>query len=213
MILTLDQLKKIYPKNKESELWLPVLNTLLQKYDMGSRERTIMFLAQISIESVQLTKLEESLYYTTPERVAEIFRTRFDLNKNKKIEQSEIEYAKAYIRNPQKLANAVYANRMENGNELSGDGWLYRGQGSIQTTGKANFKAFATFMKISLEDAMKLIKTKEGALLSGIFYFVDNQINSFADAKDVRGATKRINTALAGLSERQSEYNRISAII
>lgn len=213
MILTLEQLKKIYPKNKECELWLPLFNKLLPQYNMGSRERTIMFLAQISIESIQLTKLEENLYYTTPERVAMVFRTRFDLNKNKKIEQSEIEYAKAYIRNPQKLANAVYANKMENGNELSGDGWLYRGQGPIQTTGKANFKAFAVFMKISLEDTMRLIKTKEGAVLSGIFYFVDNQINSFSDAKDIRGATKRINTALVGIEDRISEYNRIATII
>lgn len=213
MILTLEQLKKIYPKNKECESWLLLINKLLPEYNMGSRDRTIMFLAQISVESVQLTKLEESLYYTTPERVAQIFRTRFDLNKNKKIEPNEIEYAKAYLKNPQKLANAVYSMRFGNGSEDSGDGWLYRGQGCIQITFKNNYLAFSLFINKSLEDTMIYIKTKEGALMSGIYYFKENQINSFSDVRDIRGATKRINSALAALDERVAEYNRISSII
>lgn len=201
MILTLEQLKKILPINKEVELWLPILNKYLPLYDIASRDRVIMFMTQTSHESSQYIHLEENLNYSQL-GLLKIFPKYFNLADSV-----------SYARQPQKIASRIYANRYHNGNEASGDGWKYRGRGVIGTTFKSNYEDFATFMKISLDDVMKLIQTKEGAILSGIFFWKEHQLNSFADAHDINGASKRINGGLIGLRERQLEYKRISTIL
>lgn len=213
MKLTQDQLQRILPINREAIIWLPLLNKFLPQYGIDSRDRVIMFLAQTSHESMQYTTLKENLYYTSPLRIAQIFKTGFDLNKNSKVDSNEIEFAKAYIRNPIKLASRCYANKIGNGDEASQDGWKYRGRGLIQITGKNNYNGLSLFLEKSIEDTVLYMETKEGALIGSIYFWLQNQINSFADVKDTRGATKRINGGIQGLSERINEYNRISTII
>lgn len=201
MILTLEQLKKILPINKEVELWLPILNKYLPLYDIASRDRVIMFMTQTSHESTQYTHLEENLNYSQL-GLLKIFPKYFNLADSV-----------SYARQPQKIANKIYANRMGNSIELSGDGWKYRGRGAIQTTGKNSYNGIATLLHKTLDETVKYLTTKEGALESACIFWNDNQLNSFADSHDMIGATKRINGGLISISDRISEYNRISKIL
>ena len=115
--------------------------------------------------------------------------------------------ARAYERKPQKIANRVYANRMGNGNETSGEGWLFRGRGALQLTGKFNFKAFSDY--IGRPDVMTnpdLVAT-ELAFESALWFFDRNKLWSICDQGTGEGAilalTKRINGGTHGLDDRR----------
>lgn len=115
------------------------LKAAMALYDISTPARRSGFLAQALHESANFTQLEENLWYSDPKRVAMIFRSGFDLDQDRVIDPEEIEFAKGYIRNPQKLANRAYANRGGNGDEASGDGWKFRGRGIFQLTFKNNY--------------------------------------------------------------------------
>lgn len=202
MLLTEEQVKLILPLNKDYKEWTKLLNEFLPKYDINTDIRVAMFLAQTSHESSQYRVLKENLNYS-----AQGLRTTF----GKYFPNNVI--AEQYARKPEKIANRVYANRMGNSNEASGDGWKHAGLGLIQLTGKSNQSAFATRVKMKLDDAIAYMKTKSGALESSCCFWEEHQLNSFADAKDIRGSTKRINGGLIGIISREEEYNRISAIL
>ena len=115
--------------------------------------------------------------------------------------------ARAYERKPQKIANRVYANRMGNGDEASGDGWLFRGRGSLQLTGKFNFKAFSDY--IGRPDVMTnpdLVAT-ELAFESALWFFDRNKLWSICDQGTgdaaILALTKRINGGTHGLDDRR----------
>ncbi|MFB5082496.1 glycoside hydrolase family 19 protein, partial [Raoultella sp. C349492] len=141
-MITPEQLRRaaqLTPAN--AQRWHMPIVSAMAEFGIDTPKRQAAFLAQVCHESTGLTVLSESLYYKDPRRVAQIFITGFDLNSNRVIEPAEIEFAKAYVRNPEKLANRAYANRGGNGPESSGDGWRYRGRGPIQTTFKNNYRA------------------------------------------------------------------------
>lgn len=202
MQLTEAQVREILPLNPDYKIWTKLFNEFLPKYDITSGIRVAMFLAQVSHESSQFRVLKENLNYSQ-QGLMTIFGKYFP----------NTTIAGQYARKPEKIANRVYASRNLNGNESSGDGWKYRGRGCIQLTFLSNYQAFALHMNKSVDEIITYLETKEGALISACFYFQQNQLNSFADAKDVRGATKRINGGYTHLTERESEYNRISAIL
>lgn len=120
--------------------------------------------------------------------------------------------ARAYERQPQKIANRVYANRMGNGNETSGEGWLFRGRGALQLTGKFNFKAFSDY--IGRPDVMTnpdLVAT-ELAFESALWFFDKNKLWSICDQGTGEGAilalTKRINGGTHGLDDRRMKTKK-----
>ena len=115
--------------------------------------------------------------------------------------------ARQYERQPQKIANRVYANRMGNSDEASGDGWRYRGRGLIQLTGKDNYTFFAGSLGIPVEEAAEYLSTFEGAAQSACFYWEQNKLNRFADANDVKGLTRAINGGFIGLEDRIKHTN------
>lgn len=202
MVLTESQVKQILPLNKDYKEWTLLLNKFLPKYEVNTEPRIIMFLAQCSHESSQFRVLKENLNYSE-KGLRTVFPKYFPTDT----------LAKQYARKPEKIASRIYANRMGNGNEASGDGWKYRGRGVLQTTFLNNYLALATHLGKKLEDIPTYLETKEGALISALFFFQENQLNFFSDVKDVRGATRRINGGYTHLDSRQSEYKRISAIL
>jgi putative chitinase len=117
------------------------------------------------------------------------------------------ELAQQYERKPQMIANRVYANRMGNGDEASGDGWRYRGRGLIQLTGKDNYTFFAGSLDIPVEEAAEYLATFEGAAQSACFFWEQNKLNRFADANDVKGLTRAINGGFIGLEDRIKHTN------
>jgi hypothetical protein len=100
------------------------------------------------------------------------------------------ELAQQYANKPERIANRVYANRMGNGDEASGDGWRFCGRGLIQLTGKDNYTFFAGSLNISVEEAAEYLATFEGAAQSACFFWEQNNLNRFADANDVKGTNQ-----------------------
>ena len=123
----------------------------------------------------------------------------------------------SYARNPEKIANRVYADRMGNGAEASGDGWKYRGRGALQLTGKANYKAFSEYLgKPEIMDTPDLVATTY-AFDSAMFFFDKNKLWSICD-KGVNDAsilelTKRINGGTHGLEDRKEKTYKYYALI
>ena len=121
--------------------------------------------------------------------------------------------AERYHRNPELIANLVYANRMGNGAPDSGDGYLYRGRGVIQITGKNNYSDFAASVGITLSEAIEYVQTKQGALESACWYWDMRNINRVCDRQDIEKMTIMINGGTIGLEDRKHHFVKALRIL
>lgn len=179
-----------------------VINPLFKKYEITTINRIAGFLAQCSHESGGFKVKEENLNYSA-DALNRVFPKYF---KNAGVDANE------YARKPEKIANRVYANRMGNGDEASGEGYKYRGRGYIQLTGKENYTKFANKIGKSLDEAVEYCTTDAGALESALFFWSENNLNSFCDKDDIVGMTKRINGGTNGLEDRKEKYEKFKTI-
>jgi putative chitinase len=200
-MITLNQLKKIIPTNNEPEAWLKVLLEVLPEYGIDTTQRLAGFLAQTAHESADYKLLEENLNYSA-EGLVKTWPKRFD-----------IATARTYARKPEKIANKVYADRMGNGNEASGDGWYFRGRGIKQLTGRDNYIAFGKSVGMTAEKAAEYCATKKGAVESAAWFWKTNNLSRFADAGDIVGLTKAINGGTIGIDDRKKRYNNAIAVL
>lgn len=200
-MITTTQFKQLFPKAKDPEQWVDVFNTLAPKFRIATPHGVAAFLAQCGHESGGFTRLVENLNYSA-EGLVKTWPSRFT-PKNSGI----------YARQPEKIANRVYANRLGNGDEASGDGWRFRGAGVIQLTGRASHKAFADTVGMPLLEATEYLHTIKGGLEGAFWFWGTNNLNTLADAKDMKGLTKRINGGYIGLAERIALYNRILKVL
>ena len=159
-------------------------------------ERAAHFFGQTAHETGVFRTFSENLNYSA-DGLKKIFKKYFnDLT------------ALAYARNPEKIANKVYGNRMGNGDEASGDGWKFRGRGALQLTGKSNYEAFAKYLgKPEIMDKPEMV-ADEYAFESAMFFFDKNKLWDICD-KGVNDAamlklTKRINGGTNGLEHRKA---------
>lgn len=161
--------------------------------------RLAHFLAQCGHESGGFRATQENLNYSA-KGLCGIFRKYFP----------SVTVAMQYERKPEKIANKVYANRMGNGNEASGDGWKHRGRGYIQLTGKENYKAFDATVPEDILANPDLVATKY-ALASAAFFFKKNGLWAIcdrgSDMATVTAVTKRVNGGTIGLADRQKHFN------
>lgn len=175
-----------------------ILQEALSK-GISSRKELANLLAQVAHESGNFNTMEENLNYSA-KRLAQVWPNRYaDKNHNPN------EKALNIARNPEKIANDVYANRMGNGNSDSGDGYRYRGRGYIQLTGKSNYEMAAKELQVDLVNQPELAATPEIAAKVAVLYWEKRVSNSHKE--DVRQATKDINGGLNGLSDRLEKYN------
>jgi putative chitinase len=123
-----------------------------------------------------------------------------------------IELATAYARKPMQIANRVYASRMGNGDEKSGDGWKYHGRGIIQLTGKTNYQKFADYLKKPLADTVSFCSTFSGFVESAMYFWKTNNCNTIADKEDFIKLTKVINGGTNGLEDRNKNLKRLQDI-
>lgn len=191
MELTQEHKQKIAPK---LSLELDVINGLLARYKVDTSLRLAAFFAQVAHESGDFTHKVENLNYSA-DGLKRVFGKYF-----KDIDPQE------YARNPQKIANLVYANRMGNGDESSGDGYKYRGRGFIQLTGKNNYTEFALHIQKLLDPTIEFLETDTGALQSALFFWDKHSLNTLADKKDFLTLTKRVNGGINGLEDRERRY-------
>jgi putative chitinase len=204
MELTKQQLQKLLPKNPYIDHWYDALSKLLPDYDINTPKRIASFMAQCAHESAGFTALQENLNYKPP-TLKKLFGKYFpgDL-------------AEQYCSKSNKqeaIANRIYANRMGNGDEASGDGFKYKGRGLIQLTGKSNYQAFADSLEITPEEAAQYMHTFEGAAQSACWFWETNKLNNCADAGDIVKMTKIINGGTFGLDERIHHYEEFLHIL
>ena len=198
MILTDKQIEQLLHGNNEWDQWVAPLQELLPKYEIDTADRIAMFMAQCGHESLNFKVLKENLNYSAKGLNA-IFPKYFERAGRD---------AQEYHRQPEKIANVVYANRMQNGPTTSGDGWTFSGKGVIQLTGRENTTAFGVSVQMDVEEALEYLATKMGALESACWFWDENNLNRHADAQDVVKATKRINGGTIGLEDRKHHYKR-----
>lgn len=194
--LNLEKLKKCVPNNKDHAGLLNAFNKVFEKYQINTKERVAGFLAQCGHESLDFTVLKENLNYG-----AKGLRGTFG-----KYFPDDVTAAK-YERKPEMIANRVYASRMGNGNEASGDGYKYRGRGAIQLTGHDNYTAFAKDIGKTIDETIAYLETLEGAIESACWFWKKNGLNEIADKKDITLMTKRINGGTIGLEDRTKHWN------
>jgi len=198
MELTKQQLKQLLPRNPYIDYWHDALSQLLPDYEINTPQRIAAFIAQCSHESGGFTALKENLNYRW-ETLRRLFPKYFPTD----------DLAKAYANMPNKqeaIANRVYASRMGNGPEDSGDGYRFCGRGLIQLTGRDNYTFFAGSLDISVEEASEYLGTFEGAAQSACWFWETNNLNKWADTGDIKELTRRINGGYIGLEDRIKHY-------
>ena len=196
---TKDQLGEIIGKNPYLDYWYDALYQIMPVYEINTPKRVAAFIAQCAHESGGFKFLKENLNY----RAVSLKRTFPKYFPTDAIAQD-------YASRPNKqeaIANRVYANRMGNGDEASGDGFRYLGRGLIQLTGKNNYTLFAAAIDTPLEEIPEYLQTFEGAVQSACWFWEQNNLNKWADAGDILNMTKRINGGTIGLDDRIKHYN------
>lgn len=195
-LITEAKLKACMPTIKDSAEWADLMNKFLPLYGVNTPARIAMFIAQCGHEASDFTVFSENLNYSA-DNLRKVWPNRFN-----------VATAAIYARKPEKIANRVYADRMGNGNEASGDGWTFKGRGLIQITGKANYAAFAGSSALSLVRAVSYLETKEGALKSALWFWGEHSLNALSDHQNVLAVTKIINGGTFGLSDRQTRFSK-----
>lgn len=198
-MFTLDQLQD-YCSNAKSEILEALVEnqeTLIDDYEINTPLKMAHFLAQTSHESGGFRVMTENLNYSAG-GLNKVFPKYF-INAGRNANQ--------YARNPEAIANIVYASRMGNGSTSSGDGWKYRGRGLIQLTGKFNYQKYAEDNDMSLQEAVDYLSTTDGAVDSAGWFWWKNGCNSLAAKNDIVAVTKRINGGTHGLDDRRKRFN------
>ncbi|BCS54542.1 glycoside hydrolase family 19 protein [Geobacter sp. SVR] len=204
MLITVDQFRRLFPRNSEPVAWVAALNTILPLHGIDTPLRVAMFLAQAGHESDGFADLTENLSYSA-DGLARTWPNRYAVDP-KAATKVPNDLAWTLHRKPEAIANNCYANRMGNGPESSGDGWRFRGYGPFQLTGRANREAFAATIGKPLEVSETYLLTHEGAVESACWYWSTRNLNPLADAGNVLAVTKSINAGVNGLADRQARY-------
>ncbi len=203
MSLTKDHIIHILHGNADAAAWADAALEILPKYEITTANRIAGFFAQCGHESMNFTVLSENLNYRA-ETLEKLFSKYFS-----KAGRNAADYAKQ----PEKIANVIYANRMGNGDTASGEGFKFRGRGIVQLTGKDNYSAFALSIKMTLPDVIDYVTTKKGALESACWYWNSRNINAACDANDIVKMTKLVNGGTIGLEDRKHHYEQALAVL
>lgn len=158
--------------------------TMFSLYGVDTPLRKSHFMAQIEHES-NLRPIRESLYYTDAQRAKKIFKTPF---KNK-----DLDFVQKYLRDSEKMANYVYANRMGNGDECSGDGYRYRGGGFLQHTGRDEYERLTLETGVDYLNNPELLENEPDAVICALSYWKRNGLNKYADIDDLDGVSDLVN--------------------
>lgn len=201
---TEDAVRQLIPKVKNFDEWYNNLLNTLPEYDIDTPKRVAAFMAQCGHESGGFTLMQENLNYSAKGLVG-TFKKYFPTEA----------HAKPYERKPEMIANRVYANRMGNGDEASGDGWYFRGRGIVQITGKNNYTkcSQSLFESNVLVENPDLLLESEYAIHSACWFWSAARLNELADISDMKTMTKRINGGYIGLEDRINHYNHAIEIL
>jgi putative chitinase len=199
-------------KGKIPQAVLDILPPAFEKYGINTNLRAAHFLAQIAHESGDFTIKTESMNYSTPARLVEIWPSRFSLDGT-----GGKKKASDYVKNQEKLAEAVYGGRM--GNNNPGDGFRFRGGGWLQLTGKEAYKGYAAYLGKTVEETADLLRSDNKYALDAACweYCINMKLNSVADQgateEIVKKITKTVNGGHIGLVDRLKHFKTYHAIL
>ena len=206
-ILTKDMLAAMIPGNDKVDMWFEAIEEIFPKYEINTVERIAGFIAQCAHESNNFRSLEENLNYSE-DALLRVFGRYF--GKAPKASASE------YARNPEMIANRVYNDEFRKykmGNTQPGDGWMFRGRGLKQLTGRENYTKFGKSVKMSAEQAAEYVATEKGAVESACWFWNNKKLNAIADTGNIKKLTKVINGGDIGLADRTSRYDSAIEIL
>lgn len=187
---------------QKAAIWARPLTSAMECYEIDqSNLRIAAFLAQVAHESGLFSIAEENLRYSANGLLA-VFSKYFTK-----------ETAEAYAKQPEKIANKVYGNRMGNGDEASGDGWRFRGRGLIQLTGKTNYIACGAAMGIDLVSAPEMLLEPDRSALAAGWFWDSRKLNDWADRGDFEKVTRLINGGMIGFSDRLRIYENAKLVL
>jgi predicted chitinase len=189
MKITSKMLESLGASKQNAARYADTMDALLQQHKIDTPLRVAHFLAQVFHESGSLGLVRENMNYSE-EGLLKTFKKYFTPAQ-----------AKSYAKQPERIGNRVYADRLGNGNEASGDGYRYRGRGFIQLTGRSNYRAFATFVGDDVVADPEKVADRYPVHAS-VFFWTKNSINALADKDDVLNVTKKVNGGTIGLAER-----------
>jgi putative chitinase len=193
-----EQLKALHIDSK----WVDPLNETFKRFDIATPRQQAAFIGQCGHECGHFKMLEENLNYRA-ETLMKLWPKRFP----------SLEFAKQYERNPKKIANSVYANRMGNRDEASGDGYRFRGRGCIQLTGSANYFHAGKALGVDFVMQPELVATPQYAALTAGFFWNTQRLNALAEVLNHTALTKKINGGTIGLDDRIAHTNHALAVL
>lgn len=197
-MVTSEQLKKLHIGSE----WVDALNATFERFDISTPVRQAAFIGQCGHECGNFRILEENLNYRA-ETLMKLWKSRFPT----------IEVANEYAKNPKKIANKVYSSRMGNRDEASGDGYRFRGRGCIQLTGSANYHHAGQALGVDLIMEPDLVATPQYAALTAGWFWNTHKLNQFADVRDFKTMTKKINGGFIGLEDRIKHINHALEVL
>lgn len=202
-MITREQLAACIPGHN-IDAWYDMIVQYMEKFEINTPNRMAAFLAQCGHESGDLREIQENLFYSA-KGLRGVFPHYFPTD----------EMALEYQKQPEKIANRVYGNRMGNGPEESGDGYRYHGRGLIQLTGKDNYRQCSqdVFGDDRLVENPDMLAEPEGAVASACWYWTKHHCNAAADAGDIVHLTKLINGGTIGLDDRTKRTHHCYAVI
>ena len=182
--------------------WVPALNDTFAKFGIATVKQQAAFIGQCSHECGNFKILEENLNYRAA-TLMKLWSKRFPTQ----------EIANSYEKNPKKIANMVYSNRMGNRDEASGDGYRFRGRGCIQLTGHANYFHASQACGVDFVMDPDLVATPQYAAMTAGWFFSTHNCNQLAETEDWIGLTKKINGGVIGLHERIQAINKAIQVL
>lgn len=182
--------------------WVDPLNETFQRFNITTPRQQAAFIGQCAHECGNFRLLEENLNYRAA-TLMKLWPRRFPT----------LDVANQYAGNPKKIANMVYANRMGNRDEASGDGWRFRGRGCIQLTGSANYYHAGKALGEDFIMNPDLVATPKYAALTAGFFWSTHGLNALAEAGDDLGCCKRINGGTIGLDDRKHRTQQALAVL
>lgn len=192
-------------------LEMAAMNTAIS-FGIKNKLELAHMLARFSVESGNFERLSESLNYT-PEALLLYWRSHFTPESANKLGRT-----KEHPANQIAIANVAYGGRM--GNNLENDGWVYRGGGLIQLTGKAMYLKFLNWLNLqgkhldlTIETVADWVRTNDGAVISAVWYWVDKGCGVYARKDDVNGVCKAVNGGSNGLKEQEIELAKYKVIL
>jgi putative chitinase len=197
-MINAEQLAKLHIDGK----WTEPLNEVFERFGISTPRQQAAFIAQCGHECGSFRILEENLNYRAA-TLMKLWPKRFPTQ----------EVANGYEKNPKKIANMVYASRMGNRDESSGDGYRFRGRGCIQLTGHANYFHAGKALGVDFVADPDLVGTPKYAALTAGWFWSTHNCNNLAEAADWVGLTKKINGGTIGLDDRIKHTNEALAVL